>query len=409
MTPNETKTLRQQTFVNQTWFNANGKGIFVACTGFGKSRVALMAIKLSNERAPQRVIHVVVPSTHLKKSWEKQCKEWGFTNVTVFVGNTYVKLMRTCDFLIVDELHNYANNLAMVFRRIISDTKFSFFLGLTATLSPDKMSFLLSKGLRVLDTVTLTEAKRMKWVSDFKVLCLGLDLNDTDRENYKKLHENFNKYFAIFNHNFDLAMSCMQSADASEEFAKTLSDEWTAQRVRVAAINWNRNMQKRKALLYHADAKITCAARLIKSLNRHTIAFCQSTAGADTLETYIGGQCKAYHSKKGIRDRRLILKSFIDKEISCLSAAEALDEGFDVEHIELGVIWARTSVPLQSVQRIGRAIRFVADKTAFIIQVYIKDSQDENWLKKSLKGTPGIIWLEHESQVLDLIASYQTP
>lgn len=110
MTPNETKTLRQQKFVNEKWFQANGKGIFVAATGFGKSRVALMAIKLSNERAPERVIHVVVPSTHLKKSWEKQCKDWGFTNVTVFVGNTYVKLMRTCDFLIIDEFCLYYFN-----------------------------------------------------------------------------------------------------------------------------------------------------------------------------------------------------------------------------------------------------------------------------------------------------------
>jgi superfamily II DNA or RNA helicase len=323
-------------------------------------------------------------------------------NTTVFVANTYVSEDRHCSLLVCDEVHNYSNADAPVFSKIVLNTRYSFFLGLSATLDQERLDFLSGVGIPLIDRVTLAEARREKWVSDFKVLCLGVDLNTQDRIAYQKMHEEFNKYFAIFNHDFKLAMSCM-TAEGSRRHAETLSEAWDEKRIRIAAIQWNRNMRNRKKFLYHADCKVSLASEAIKKLKLHTIAFCQTTAGADTLETYVGDGCKAYHSKKGIRYKRIALQEFESQEIYCLSTAEALDEGFDVEHIELGVVWARTSVPLQSIQRIGRTIRFVEGKVAFIIQIYVKGTQDENWLRKSLKGTPSVLWLNDIEQVYQII------
>ena len=38
------------------------------------------------------------------------------------------------------------------------------------------------------------------------------------------------------------------------------------------------------------------------------------------------------------------------------------------------------------IQRVGRLIRFQEDKTGEIIILYIKDSQEEKWLKNAIKN-----------------------
>jgi ERCC4-related helicase len=45
------------------------------------------------------------------------------------------------------------------------------------------------------------------------------------------------------------------------------------------------------------------------------------------------------------------------------------------------------------IQRVGRLIRFQEDKEGKVYVLYVKDSQEEKWLKSSVKNLKNIIWL----------------
>ena len=45
------------------------------------------------------------------------------------------------------------------------------------------------------------------------------------------------------------------------------------------------------------------------------------------------------------------------------------------------------------VQRIGRLIRYEEGKTGKIYIIYVKDSQEEKWLNKSVADLKGVKWL----------------
>ena len=59
----------------------------------------------------------------------------------------------------------------------------------------------------------------------------------------------------------------------------------------------------------------------------------------------------------------------------------------------MGIICGLTSKSLSMIQRIGRLIRYKKGKVGEIYILYVKDSQEEKWLKKSVKSLDNIEWL----------------
>ena len=78
-------------------------------------------------------------------------------------------------------------------------------------------------------------------------------------------------------------------------------------------------------------------------------------------------------------------------DIKVISTARALDEGFDIQDVTLAIICSGTSTSRQDLQRTGRAIRWAPGKTGLIVNLYIRDSQDEKWLKARQKKTVNTI------------------
>jgi superfamily II DNA or RNA helicase len=95
---------------------------------------------------------------------------------------------------------------------------------------------------------------------------------------------------------------------------------------------------------------------------------------------------------------------FIDMRtrVYAMIAVKALDEGVDIPTIDLGLIASRTSKQLQNTQRVGRTLRIIEGKKSFVINLYIKESQDEIWLKKSTKGLR-CLWMESVDQAINYI------
>ena len=106
----------------------------------------------------------------------------------------------------------------------------------------------------------------------------------------------------------------------------------------------------------------------------------------DILTDSVIPLAQAYHSKKTKKQRDSSLENFKSGMINVLCSTKALNQGFDVPDANMGIVCGLTSKSLPMIQRVGRLIRFQKDKTGEIIILYIKDSQEEKWLKSAIRS-----------------------
>ncbi len=463
-----TVKLQRQEIVCDKWLKQQGVGVFEAVTGFGKTYVAIMLIKRMNIKAPEKTINVVVPSIKLLNDWLDDYVGYvdihGLKNVSVYVVNTYTQknVNWQCDFLIVDEVHHILSDEAEQFNKVLSNTDYKYFLGLTATLSEKERSYLENVNIKIVDTVAMEEASQYNYISDFVTYNLGIELNDDDKETYKALNKSFNSMFAKFDFNFELAMACHGNGiakakvngrwDRRDNWRRSLASEmgwdgidskheWSPKSIAGYAAVFNNAMIERKSFIYNCSAKIDIATKLISELDLQTIVFSESTKFADTLASNVKDKCgdivRAYHSNveteirtekdlfgndkkpKKIGKARLkkeALSLFEDKTspIRVLSTVKALDEGYNVENINLVIMASYTSSERRDTQRVGRGVRFIEGKIAFIVNLYIMSfaddskggkpilvkSQEEKWLKEK-QNNAKVIWVNSVDEVIN--------
>ena len=396
------KRLARQQEVIARWTAAGRRGTLEAVTGFGKTYVALLILKDMHERLPEGKALIIVPTQNLRKQWSDKCKSMGLDNVSVQVINTAVKRKHECDLLVLDEIHNYTSE---VFRRIFSQTNYKYILGLTATLDRDDMRhYLIEEVAPVIDTVTLKEAVDNGYVSKFLILNLGLRLNDEELGQYNKIVTSYYEHFALFSNRFNIAMSCLNNAMYRRTYTQQLSG-WTEDDVLNKARAWNRAMQARKTLLYNSETKRDAAKTLIDMYDVPTSTFSQSVKFAAGLNKVTQPWSQAYHSKIPKGRRQQILDDFSDPKTDTriIHTARALDEGFDVNGIELAIVCSGSSTPRQDLQRTGRAIRFREGKLGVVVNLYLKDTQDEKWLKKRQAKSTGVQYINSFQEVSHLI------
>jgi superfamily II DNA or RNA helicase len=388
--------LARQKSILRSWASNSCRGTLEACTGFGKTYTAILAIKALNVQQPSQKTLVIVPTIHLKRQWQDQVSE--LDGVTVLVINTAIKYEHDVNLLILDEIHNYATN---TFGSIFERVKYKKILGLTATVTrQDGNDYILRMRAPIVATVKLEEALSAGYVSPFRVLNVPVYLTDQDREDYQKLSKNFSYYFSKFGNDFGQAMNCLKSEKACENFARRSTDD--AGQVRINAINFNRNMAKRKKMLYMNQSKVDSVYRLCTDLTYKTITFSESVDFAEAVTNRLPDSV-SYSSKMPVKRRREALESFTSGNTRVINTARALDEGFDVPGVELAIISSGSSSPRQDVQRTGRAIRFVEGKIGYIVNLYMPDTQDEKWMKKRQQNSTSIQHVQSLDQAIHIM------
>lgn len=396
------KRLARQQEVIARWTTAGRRGTLEAVTGFGKTYVALLILKDMHERMPNGTALIIVPTQNLRKQWSDKCKEMGLENVSVQVINTAVKRTHQCDLLVLDEVHNYTSE---VFGKIFELVNYKYILGLTATLDREDMRhYLIEEVAPVIDTIDLKEAVENGYVSKFLVLNLGLRMNETEEKEYKGIVDQYYKHFAVFNNRFNIAMKCLQNAQYRYTYTKQLQG-WEEQEVLNKARAWNRAMRARMTLIYNSVTKQKAAQALIDMYDVPTITFSQSVKFAVNLDKQTQPWSKSYHSKIPKYKRQGILEDFSDPrtDTRIIHTARALDEGFDVNGIELAIVCSGSSTPRQDLQRTGRAIRFRQGKLGVIVNLYLKDTQDEKWLKKRQTKSTSVQYVNSLQEISHLV------
>ena len=430
-----TRDQKQDDFVGR--FRKIFRAYLEACTGFGKTRIALKIIRLMLIKFPRNKTHIVVPTTKLKDQWEKEIAQWGLTNCHVFVVNTFCKLSdeeRACDLLIADEAHRYSNEEAEWFSVVLT-SKHTYLLALSATFSPEHKLFMHKLGISSIGIVTLEEAIENLWVAPFKQHVLYLPIHPQTSQEYDKFSKEFNKQMGFFGWDFNAGMKCLNK---SYRDAYAIEHNMDSQELGYRAARLNLSIQKRKEILYKDVNKAQAAVELINNLQDKVITFSESVEFADTLTENLGDIALSYHSyleSQFVREARkkqfktlkaaksyadanagkisetsdgfvvtshkmvkygkdrlkeLALKKLQDNryKIRVINTARSLDEGADLPSLSNAIIASGTSVKRQQVQRIGRVVRLSSDanKEATIINLVTAETQDAEWARRRLYG-----------------------
>lgn len=320
--------LKKQLSIITNWFNNNAKGVLLAVTGFGKTYVALITIFRLNRKYPNMKTIVIVPSIKLHQDWREHVMNFNLQNVEVYVVNTYVEIWRRsgdkheCDLLVADEVHNYLGVDAEVFNKAIRCTNYRMFLGMSATLNDAEKVTLLEMDLPIIGEITMSEARRMGYVSNYRVYNLGIRLSEEKRAAYDKVNDIHNKNFAKFTHfmdsnkNFELLRACCSGNDvpcrvgdevkSGKEWRIWYADTqkwngkndhvWSPNNIAKYANLWNWAMVERKGFLYKGEEKIDIAKQITDIFKAPTITFAENIEFADKLAIAIGPKAGVYHS-----------------------------------------------------------------------------------------------------------------
>lgn len=449
------KRLNRQLEAGVRWKRAGYNGTFLWTTGTGKSYLAILCLKHLLKTNKNLKTIIVVPSDYLRTQWRQHVKDHNLPNILIETVNSLITKQWEVDLVIYDEIHSYTGGekFSMVFDCI----KRQYTIGLSATLrdNPEE-NLVINRNCPVVDELPLKEALDNNYVSPFTVYNLGIELTDSQRKQYSDIHKQFIKYFSTFNFNLSMMFAAIANDDICKEIARNM--RWKPEMVKVHALQANRTMQKRKALLYSNPQLNDVAVNIIEKFpGKKTITFHELTSQADELNIRLlekGIKSRTYHSSmptlvydeednlvayskkitikkknktvyiplntkdeyswkelkkvigkkitriSGNKQKSQIMEDYNNGKVDVINTATSLNEGADIDGLELSIVCSFNSSTIASLQRTGRTIRKAEGKRAIEVNIYIKDTQSEKWLTKKQILTPNVKWITNVNEIV---------
>jgi superfamily II DNA or RNA helicase len=366
------------------WIDNKCKGTLEYATGVGKTTTAIKCVQSVLKKYTGFRVLVVVPTETLKDQWVKALAKAGlFMNAEVAIINTVVKHEWNCDILVLDEIHRMA---ADSFQQVFDKVKYKLILGLTATLERlDERHTIIERYCPVCDRISIEEATQNEWLAPYKEYKVYIDVDLTE---YNALNREFNEHFAFFNYDFDLCMKLVgkdgfRKRMAFRDLLYTGTDPTTKSQllkdITFHAMGFMRTMQKRKAFIYSHPKKVEIT-NLILDYRRDSKAITFSPTIEVAEKIKYGG---VLHSKQTKKKNAMTLEDFIPMKVGVLNTSKALNEGADIQGLNLAIILSNTSSKTEKTQRIGRVIRFSPNKVAEIFTLVLRGTVEEEWFTRS--------------------------
>jgi superfamily II DNA or RNA helicase len=433
-----------------------GCGTWWWVTGMGKTYGACIIVNKLLDKNPASTIIVIVPSEALQKQWTREVINFvGKERAKNVIIYTIDKIIESsfrieCTFLILDEIHEYLTEQRIkVVNGTLITTKFK--LGLTATwLDKQGRQKLIEKYVPVIDRIDEVEAEEKGFISKSIEYNIGIELTKVELDKYKEYSDIIQKLLTRFGKGMPLEMASKvlsgdkksgtkgiifamaiakangwyQGMDLTNETNQQIFDMWSPKKIIGYAHQLMDSIRGRKDILYCAQNKLYVAKELFfKYNNLKTIFFSQSTLFADRLAYIINEHhkqqtrtedniCVSYHSKIETQIRWDVIKN---KEVKVgqtklkreaiegiksgkyrgLSSTCSLDRGYDEPTIRLGITTSGTQNPTQYAQRKGRTTRvedYEKEIIKLVINVYVKNTKDEDWLRNRQKKVKTIVY-----------------
>lgn len=383
-----TRDERQLEIVKK-WIAAKGQGTVEAVTGFGKTRTAFIAINYLKKIKPTVTVVIVVPTLYLKGQWEENLVQYNLqANCQVVVINTASTHLYECDLLIIDECHTTG---AEGFQKVFDTVSYCYLLCLTATIiRADGKHLEILQHAPLIDKITFEEAIENGWVADFKIYNLTVDFTEDEGKKYKAN----DKLYSYYEHELGGRFEAFRNATTWLK-----SDD--KEKSKLAYMFYN-CIRTRCSLLYEAVNKIAVTREIIGTFSdAKAIVFCQSIAFATQIDDAIGKESIIYHSTLSKKQKAENLHRFHDgrNSVRVITSVKSMDAGVDIKGLSLGIIASGTSRSLQNTQRTGRVIRKEEGKTATIVNLYIRDTQEQKWVLARTKDIPNVKWITNINQI----------
>lgn len=338
-----------------------GSGILCLATGVGKSKIAIDYCNVFYNYLKKSFRGLlVVPTEKLRdENWSDEFEKWSAKKI-------YNNLDRVCyaslnklknknyDLVIMDECHKISENNVKFFKQ----NTVSNILGLTATFPKDEIKQLLLQELNlpIVYSISLDEAIDKQIVAPYKIKIVECVLDDKE------------KY---------ITAGTKEKPFMTTEYGQYNYLSNSIQRIMYSGKNVPQWLfLKRMHMLYNLKSKTDIAKKVIASLPKDdkTLIFCGSIDQANQL-------CEnRFHSKSSDKD----FNDFCNGKINKLSCVNALNEGINIPNIDSAVIVQLNSQELNTIQRIGRCIRYRPGHEATIYILSVAFTQDAKWVEKAL-------------------------
>ena len=367
-----TRDQRQKQSLN-AWAIRGYQGCLQAVTGFGKTRIAMMALRTLKKKGIIDMATVTVPTIVLKEQWQKELEAFDVADFTQVVVNNTAALRPddfACDLLICDEVHTVPTET----RDVILDIQHEYFLGLSATIErKDGRHEEILERYPVFDVVEFDDCVKHGWISPYKIYNVPVEMPADLMAQYDKANRQFR----------GIAMQ-LSDHGPSMTVAQTWGKVGNAKQRQLSTLYY-KYMNARKALCINNPNKIEIVKNIVSLCpDRYGIIFSQSVGFADEITEAIGEEAVTFHSKIGKKKQKEILDDFMDQETSTrvISSVQALDAGFDFVDLSLAIVAAGFSSKLTNVQRTGRTVRAKEGKNAIIINLFSEGTQERRWLEQ---------------------------
>jgi len=370
----------EQNIAFQNYLRSGSKGAVIAGTGFGKTRVGVIAAEDALNCNHHDVL-ILVPFEHLKDRFREEFKKTGREELLEKVefhcyasAKKVIEERKNYSAIICDEIHLGLTDKCFELYKLYMDTRMLF---LTATL-PEDPTYRMRLHVLVptVYTITLDECVEKGLVAPYSIECLGVELTEREAKDYKKVNSNFGYW------------KQQLGFDAFKHAQRVLANKKKYSKLVKAAVGFYRAIRQRKEIVDHANNKISVASRLTEEYEGKILVFGGDNAFTDLLAEGIDGSV-VYHSARKAKEKREALQKFKDGRAYVLCSTKALNQGLDVPDAGIGLICGLTSKALTMIQRVGRLVRIDPEnpeKSGKVVVVYVKDSQEEKWLRSALKN-----------------------
>lgn len=388
---NEIKDKEQRKALN-SWAKTGFKGTIIAGTGFGKTRVGVIAACETVKRNDGATALILVPTIGLIDQFIEEIHKWGYEdcleNVDVMCYQSAYKLTDTKYTVIIgDEIHL---GVSPEYRKVFENVKYDRLLCMTATEPEDLEYRIYVKTMApVIYKITLDKCIELNLVSPYNVFCVPVKLTDEEDIEYKKANKAFIRYKYM-----------LGQFDAFNEANRILKSKTATSLERQYAALFYRAIRMRKGVVDFADNKIGVLKQIVmNNKDKKILTFAGANDFTDIMCDALSPFATRYHSKISKKKREQNLEDFKDNKYNVLCSTKALNQGIDIPDANMGILCGITSKGLTMIQRVGRLLRYKTDKTSNIIILYVENSQEEKWLKNAVYSLDNIQWIKDISEI----------
>lgn len=365
----------------ESWKALGGRGTVVLPTGAGKSIIATLAI--DEVRAPTLI---VVPQLDLLHQWyENLSLIYGQGNIGVYFGEkkdikpitvtTYVSASSHLDelgnrfyLLICDEVHHltaatwqHAARLSIAPRR----------LALTATYPPDFEDHLLLQELIGPPCYYKAPSDLAgEYLAEYETVRVRVEFTPEEARQYNDLRSVYGPF-----------VQRMWKAHGLRWYDKVMRGQNKDPEYRQALVYKNRMAE----LIEMARAKRLTLARIL-ALHRGQSAIIFTETNQAVYELAERFLLPAITHQTPAAERKAILDGFRAGEFPAIVTARVLNEGVDLPVAKIAIVVGGGGSSTEYIQRLGRILRRQGGAKAFLYELIVRDTLEENVSNRRRKG-----------------------